>query len=81
MFTVLFRLGEYPLREHHFTHPLSHSLSHHVSDIGTDAQEKCARQRPSNLAVISNAYLTPKQPLVSDRVSELVFQKVLDIIH
>lgn len=57
------------------------TLSHHVSDIGTDAQEKCARQRLPNLAVISNAYLTPKQPLVSDRVSELVFQKVLDIMH
>lgn len=57
------------------------TLSHHVSDMGTDAQEECARQRVPNQAMISNAYLTPQQPLVPRRVSELVFQKVLDIIH
>lgn len=60
-----------------FTHCPTHSLSHHVSD-SDKRTKKNVRTRATNLVMISNVYLPPKQPLVPDICLSWHFRSVPD---
>lgn len=76
---VLSRLCEYGFWEYYFIQPLSHSLF--ISSciwLWDKCTKKNVKTRATNLVMISNVYLPPKQPLVPNGCLSWHFRSELD---